>query len=232
MNMNSRIRRVRTWKGDRGFTLVELLITIAVIAVLVALIFPISSRAMQSAQSAKCMSNLKQIGVAVNLYCNDHDGIYPRSYGGGSDYYWRTLETYVGPSYTVHKTGIFWCPAVAEAWRKVAANKTLTRTFPNYAMNQEISPAPSGTVARQQNIINPSRKVLFMDGAFNASTSLAVVSPNDYARFGTDFHNGGNNVLFVDGHVQWWKDSKSMFKQPYGSPGAIRGTTDIWHTDT
>jgi prepilin-type processing-associated H-X9-DG protein len=71
-----------------------------------------------------------------------------------------------------------------------------------------------------------------MDGAFNASTSLAVVSPNDYARFGTDFHNGGNNVLFVDGHVQWWKDSKSMFKQPYGSPGAIRGTTDIWHTDT
>jgi prepilin-type N-terminal cleavage/methylation domain-containing protein/prepilin-type processing-associated H-X9-DG protein len=67
-----------------GFTLIELLVVIAIIAILAAILFPVFERAKQKAQQAGCMSNLKQIGVALLMYAHDWDNILPmRSYGGG-----------------------------------------------------------------------------------------------------------------------------------------------------
>ena len=67
--------RERTNHG--GFTLVELLVVIGIIAVLIAMLLPVLSRAQEAARAAKCMSNLRQIGVANVLYANTYDDYVP-----------------------------------------------------------------------------------------------------------------------------------------------------------
>ncbi|MGA3171608.1 MAG: type II secretion system protein [Chthoniobacteraceae bacterium] len=61
----------------RGFTLVELIVVIAIIAVLTAIAFPVTSRIAQTAKAAACLSNLQQIGAALDLYLGDHKQIMP-----------------------------------------------------------------------------------------------------------------------------------------------------------
>ena len=61
----------------RGFTLVELLTVVAIIAVLAAILFPVFARARENARRASCQSNLKQIGLAAMQYASDYDGCLP-----------------------------------------------------------------------------------------------------------------------------------------------------------
>jgi len=61
----------------RGFTLIELLVVIAIIAILAAILFPVFTRARESAFKATCASNLKQFGVAFEMYGNDYDQKWP-----------------------------------------------------------------------------------------------------------------------------------------------------------
>jgi prepilin-type N-terminal cleavage/methylation domain-containing protein/prepilin-type processing-associated H-X9-DG protein len=64
-------------KGRAGFTLVELLVVIAVIAILAAILYPVLAAAREKARQTSCASNLKQIGNAVQMYNQDYDGTYP-----------------------------------------------------------------------------------------------------------------------------------------------------------
>jgi len=61
----------------RAFTLIELLVVIAIIAILAAILFPVFAAAKESAKKTVCLSNLKQIGVAMELYINDFDQLLP-----------------------------------------------------------------------------------------------------------------------------------------------------------
>jgi len=62
----------------RAFTLLEVLIVVAIIAILAAILFPVFSRARENARKASCISNLHQIGLGIAMYRSDYDGINPR----------------------------------------------------------------------------------------------------------------------------------------------------------
>lgn len=73
----------------RAFTLIELLVVIAIIAILAAILFPVFAQAKEAAKKAACLSNMKQIGLAFNMYISDEDDRMPdrrdlkQSFAGG-----------------------------------------------------------------------------------------------------------------------------------------------------
>jgi len=72
-------------KTETGFTLIELLVVIAIIAILAAILFPVFAQAKAAAKKIVCLSNMRQIGVALTLYLNDNDDIYPQEHPSSSN---------------------------------------------------------------------------------------------------------------------------------------------------
>ncbi|MHB1457542.1 MAG: type II secretion system protein [Armatimonadota bacterium] len=87
-------------RKQRGFTLIELLVVIAIIAILAAILFPVFAKAREAARSTSCISNLKQIGTAFQLYLQEWDDRVPTS---DMPYIWWAAGDQQGDYYTGHQ---------------------------------------------------------------------------------------------------------------------------------
>jgi prepilin-type N-terminal cleavage/methylation domain-containing protein/prepilin-type processing-associated H-X9-DG protein len=136
-------RRRPIWpSAARAFTLVELLIVLAIIAILAALLMPALSRSKSQAHSTTCKNRLHQMGLALQMYVNDHDSRYPyyvNPYdpsldgviGGANTRYWRAKLI---PYYPVKWTNMtYHCPGYKGA---VAGEEGSHPPYGSYAYNR------------------------------------------------------------------------------------------------
>jgi prepilin-type N-terminal cleavage/methylation domain-containing protein len=144
MSTNPRgLRAIVTYRTERrrgAFTLIELLVVIAIIAVLASLLLPALSRAKDSAYSAACKGNLRQLALGLRMYVDD-TGVYPtQSYPTSSGlrpkrFWFEQLAPYVGQGWT---NGVYRCPAYRfrTSTAKELASKSWTEgPFGSYGYN-------------------------------------------------------------------------------------------------
>lgn len=102
----------------KAFTLIELLVVIAIIAILAAILFPVFARVRAKAQQTQCLSNLKQLAMAVRMYSSDYDSNLPGYPLPGNNNWWADPSTGLA-AYVSNKTNwsytkvnpVWFCPS-------------------------------------------------------------------------------------------------------------------------
>jgi prepilin-type N-terminal cleavage/methylation domain-containing protein/prepilin-type processing-associated H-X9-DG protein len=186
----------------RGFTLIELLVVIAIIAILAAILFPVFARAREKARQVTCLSNMKQQGLAFEMYSSDYDEVYPAVPE------WKTrLDPYM-------KNHEMWkCPSRRQLpW--YYGHGYNAGLFPGEYAGP--NPLPAGFAGVSQGAIqSPSHKILSVEwdkcvsgppGGDQANHRGAPPCDGSLHSWAVcRIHNDGSNLLFGDGHVKWMK---------------------------
>jgi prepilin-type N-terminal cleavage/methylation domain-containing protein/prepilin-type processing-associated H-X9-DG protein len=230
-----------------GFTLIELLVVIAIIAILAAILFPVFARARAKARQASCLSNIKQLGIALLAYVTDYDETAPY-YGSGKHWnvniypYIKNMQLYRCPDSAKNpgisnSTNRNWLPNYPNGmtgtdgcriWSDYAINRgggdysTPTYNAPAREVRQGYWMDVAGTywvMEGRCNRIGPySGNYSTMDGFWIGPPGAAPTAVN----FEFRLHNEGQNILFCDGHAKWTGIAEICRYQ-----GTVSGTTLI-----
>jgi len=184
----------------RGFTLIEILVVIAIIALLAAILFPVFARARAKARQAHCASNLKQLATAFEMYVTDYDDTYPGqpNGSGGSGAYggwiWYAAFGPPGAGYFdvtrgalypyVRNTQVYLCPE-DRSGSGCSFELNCWLRWNSVAM----IPKPAETLL----LIPEDDHGTANDGYFDVPAGDVPCS----------HHHGGYNAAFADGHVKW-----------------------------
>jgi prepilin-type processing-associated H-X9-DG protein len=218
--------------------LIELLVVIAIIAILAAILFPVFAKVREKARATACLSNEKQIGLAIMQYTQDFDEYYPAKgqVSGGNYRSWRQL---IYPY--VKSTGVFHCPSnSANQPDAVGWPSSTSGIVSDYAasyVDDGTDKKSLGLFVWDQSAGDPSIAMAEVD----APASVVAVVEDDLQSWEYSInkpgwpnlfagHAGFSNMVFADGHVKGLRLSRTVNEVDNASASAST-QTNLWTRD-
>lgn len=206
-----------------GFTLIELLVVIAIIAILAALLLPALARAKESARATQCLSNQRQLSLAVRLYAEDFAEEFPRSqhsaFVHGVMPWERSVASYLGSNATL------WTNLLTGAYRCPTDQRTTPWSY-GFSVYFELGDdddytGKPNTWRRMTQLPHPTTTIVFAENTSSADHLMAHFwnSPADTADLAATRHKLRANYAFADGHAGILP-LKKVFHPP---------DTDLWN---
>jgi prepilin-type N-terminal cleavage/methylation domain-containing protein/prepilin-type processing-associated H-X9-DG protein len=209
---------MRLWRRRPAFTLIELLVVIAIIAILAAILFPVFAQAREKARATACLSNLKQAGLALQMYAQDNDETLPLGAHVKGFNEPGTQPNFLGALVPYTKSlGIFACPSAQNASSIGYSAKDYDptpRSSTNLMGNGVVSaralaiiPDPAEIVFVQENRlkwnwswVQPNltdpRKGIYQNWHWNLGIRRGLEEHSN-------LHFGGGNFVYADGHAKY-----------------------------
>jgi prepilin-type N-terminal cleavage/methylation domain-containing protein len=205
---NCRIRQRSAYRSGRGFTLVELLVVIGIIALLIAMLLPALSKAREQSHRTACLSNLRSLGQSMYLYCHSNRDRLPNcSPTAGQDILGGLALVELAANYT--QPEIFHCPSDSDP--VPTAITTCDYLLKETSARVSYEFFPIWWAGKEGPILSR------MKGKAPLAWDLdgGEANPSPYQNHGTK----GGNILISDGHAEW-RNSKDWVSGNWPAPAS------------
>jgi len=203
---------MKTRTKIQAYTLVEILTVVGIIALLSAILFPVISRVRENGRNTTCQSNLKQLGLSLQMYVSDNGGTSPLWWDGPYDPNSRVRNE------TPPRNGICWTQRLYPYFKNwdlihcpdASADRDshddldafdfagIDTGRPDYDFNANLCGLNEALISAPSNVATFSDRNAFSSYMFQS----AGTTPS-WAGLGGDRHFNGYNIAFYDGHVKW-----------------------------